>query len=69
MNLAHATFATYTQFGVLNDLVGLSLRFDAEAARWVITGKFQNANGTKFGKVAEFDRVEDAVEFERLAGF
>jgi hypothetical protein len=33
---------------------------------WEIWGHFQNANGRKNARVAQFDDVGDAVEFRRL---
>lgn len=67
--LAAQTLEIYNQLGILKDCKNLSVRFNQDKKMWEVNGKFQNANGIKVGKVAEFEKVEDAIDFQVLAGF
>lgn len=68
MTGAQSTYEVYAQLGVLNGCKSLATRFDRNRGTWVITGKFQDENGIRFGKVAEFDNDEDAIDFVALTG-
>lgn len=67
--LAAQTLEVYTQLGILKDCKNLSVQFNKNTGMWEVNGKFQNAGGIKFGEVAEFEKDEDAIDFQILAGF
>jgi hypothetical protein len=47
-------------------MYSVSCLMNHQKGRWELTGNFRDSNGYRSVKVAEFDRVEDAVDFERL---
>lgn len=65
--LAAKTLEVYRTLGVLENCVKLGSRMNHTKGVWEVNGLFRDANGYRNGIVARFDRVEDAVEFERLA--
>lgn len=67
MSNAEATFELYKKLGILTDVKSLQTIFNREKKWWEIWGHFQNQNGRRNGKIAEFDDVADAVDFTRLA--
>lgn len=67
--LAARTIAVYRTLGILENCVKLGSRMNHAKKVWEVNALFRDANGYRNGKVAEFDDVADAVEFERLAGF
>jgi hypothetical protein len=66
MNNATKTFEVLKSFGVFAGMYSVSCLMNHEKGRWELTGNFRDANGYRSGKVAEFDSVEDAVDFEVL---
>lgn len=61
---AKATFDVYTQLGILDNAKKASIsRYEGQ---WEIWCHFQSPEGRKNARVAQFDNVDDAVEFERL---
>ena len=44
-------------------------RFNHDKKRWEVSAIIQNTDGMKIGKIAEFDDVADAVQFERLMNY
>lgn len=69
MSTAAKTLEVYNQLGILKDCKSLSVRFNRDKGMWEVNAKFQNANGIRIGKVAEFEQVVDAIDFRVLAGF
>lgn len=66
MSQAQSTFDAYKAIGVFANLTRASVSFNRDSKLWEVHGRFQNANGIRWGKLASFDEVDQAVEFEVL---
>jgi len=69
MNTAQKTYEVLKQFGVLDNIKKVSTIRNHDKNRWELWALFQNENGYRNGKIAEFDEVSDAVSFKNLVMF
>lgn len=64
MSNATMCFNVMKPLGIFADLKRVSVsRYDGQ---WEVWGHFQNENGRRNGRIAQFDEVTDAVDFEVL---
>lgn len=62
MTNAKQTFDLYKTLGIFADLKSVGVRHEGQT--WEVWGHFQGENGRRNGRLAQFDSVSDAVEFE-----
>ena len=66
MSNAKKSFEVLKSFGVFSGMYSVSCLFNHDKGRWELTGNFHDDNGYRSGKVADFDSVEDAIDFKVL---
>lgn len=69
MTAAKITFDLYKKLGIFDGMYSISTLFCHERKLWVMTGNYHSENGYKSGKIAQFETVDDAVEFKSLCGY